>query len=89
MISFRHQTEGIHMVKACLLVNCRLLKTKKVVDLAKKQKGVKDAFPVHGRWDIAVLTNDLDLQTIADIGVNIYKAEGVEIVETLVGFPEA
>jgi len=77
------------MVKACLLVNCRLLKTKKVVDLAKKQKGVKDAFPVHGRWDIAVLTNDLDLQTIADIGVNIYKAEGVEIVETLVGFPEA
>jgi len=76
------------MVKACLLVNCRLLKTKKVVDLAKKQKGVKDAFPVHGRWDIAVATDDLDLKSIAQIGMDIYKADGVEIVETLVGFPE-
>jgi hypothetical protein len=77
------------MVKACLLVNCRLLKTKKVVELAKKQAGVKDAFPVHGRWDVAVATEDLDLKRIAEIGINIYKAEGVEIVETLVGFPEA
>ena len=76
------------MVKACLLVNCRLLRTKKIVDLARKQKGVKDAFPVHGRWDVAVATEDLDLKTIAEIGMNIYKAEGVEIVETLVGFPE-
>ena len=64
-------------------------RTKKVVDLAKKQTGVQDAFPVHGRWDVAVLTEDLDLKRIAEIGVNIYKAEGVEIVETLVGFPEA
>jgi GTP cyclohydrolase III len=65
-----------------------LLKTKRVVDLAKKQAGVVDAFPVHGRWDIAVETQDLDLKQIARIGMNIYKAEGVEIVETLVGFPE-
>jgi len=76
------------MVKACLLVCCKLLKTKRVVDLAKKQAGVVDAFPVHGRWDIAVETQDLDLKQIAKIGMNIYKAEGVEIVETLVGFPE-
>ena len=77
------------MVKSCLLVNCRLLKTKKVVELAKKQPGVKDAFPVHGRWDIAVLTDDLDLKKISEIGITIYRAEGVEIVETLVGFPES
>jgi hypothetical protein len=76
------------MVKACILVCCKLLKTKRVVELSKKQSGVKDAFPVHGRWDIAVQTDDLSLKQIADIGVNIYKAEGVEIVETLVGFPE-
>lgn len=76
------------MVKSCILVCCKLLKTKKVVDLAKKQKGVIEAFPVHGRWDVAVQTEDLDLKTIAEIGVNIYRAEGVEIVETLVGFPE-
>lgn len=65
-----------------------MLKTKRIVELAKKQHGVKDAFPVHGRWDIAIATDDLDLQKIADIGMVIYKAEGVEIVETLVGYPE-
>ena len=76
------------MVKSCILVCCKLLKTKKVVDLAKKEAGVIEAFPVHGRWDVAVQTEDLDLKRIAEIGVNIYKADGVEIVETLVGFPE-
>ncbi|MGQ9588325.1 MAG: hypothetical protein ACUVT7_08095 [Thermoplasmata archaeon] len=75
-------------MKACLLVCCKLLKTKKVVELARKQPGVKDAFPVHGRWDVAVQTDDLDLEKIAQIGMSIYKADGVEIVETLVGFPE-
>ncbi len=76
------------MVKACILVCCRLLKTKKIVELAKKQSGVKDAFPVHGRWDIAIKTEDLDLKRIAEIGMTIYKADGVEIVETMVGYPE-
>jgi len=76
------------MVKSCILVSCRLLKTKKVVDLAKKQDGVKDAFMVHGRWDIAVQTEDVDLKRLAQIGLNIYQADGVEIVETLVGWPE-
>lgn len=65
-----------------------MLKTKKVVELAKKQPGVKSAFPVHGRWDVAVETDELDLKQIAQIGMDIYKAEGVEIVETLIGFPE-
>jgi len=77
------------VVKACLLVCCKLLKTKRVVEVARKQAGVKDAFPVHGRWDVAVQTEDLELTKIAQIGMNIYKTDGVEIVETLVGFPEA
>lgn len=77
------------MVKSCLLVCCKLLKTKKVVELARKQSGVKEAFMVHGRWDIAVQTDDLDLQRIAEIGMDIYKADGVEIVETLIGWPES
>jgi hypothetical protein len=77
------------MVKACILVNCKLLRTKKLVEHAKKLEGVKDVYPVHGRWDIAVQTEDLDLKKIAEIGMLIYKDEGVEIVETLVGFPES
>lgn len=75
------------MVKACLLVCCKLLKTRRIVDFAKKQPGVKDAFPVHGRWDIAIETENLGLEDIAKISMNVYKAEGVEIVETLIGWP--
>jgi hypothetical protein len=76
------------MVKACILVCCKMLKTKKVVELAKREPGVKDAFPVHGRWDIAVETEDVDFKEIAEIGVHIYQADGVEIVETLIEFPK-
>ena len=76
------------MVRACILVCCKLLKMRKVLDVAKREPGVKDAFPVHGRWDIAVQTEDLKLSDIADIGIHIYRTEGVEIVETLIEFPE-
>lgn len=83
-----HPTGGIPTVRACILVNCKLLRMRKVVDIAKREPGVKAAFPVHGRWDIAVETEDLELSDIADIGMHIYKTEGVEIVETLIEFPE-
>jgi len=65
-----------------------LLKSRTVLDVAKREPGVKNAFPVHGRWDIAVETEELPLSDIADIGMHIYKTEGVEIVETLIEFPE-
>ncbi|MDH3364740.1 MAG: hypothetical protein OEM29_01860 [Thermoplasmata archaeon] len=61
---------------------------RKVLDIAKREPGVKNAFPVHGRWDIVVETEELPLTDIADIGMHIYKAEGVEIVETLIEYPE-
>ena len=76
------------MVRACILVNCKLLKMRKVLDVAKREPGVKEAFPVHGRWDIAVETENLELRDIAEIGMHIYKTDGVEIVETLIEFPE-
>ena len=79
---------GVPTVKACILVNCKLLRMRKVLDVAKREPGVKVAFSVHGRWDIAVETEDLKLSDIADIGMHIYKTEGVEIVETLIEFPD-
>jgi hypothetical protein len=85
----RRPSGGIPTVKACILVNCKLLRMRKVLDVAKREPGVKSAFPVHGRWDIAVETEDLGLKDIADIGMHIYKTDGVEIVETLIEFPEA
>jgi hypothetical protein len=87
LVRFVH-SGGIPTVKACILVCCKLLKSRKVLDVAKREPGVKSAFPVHGRWDIAVETEELPLSDIADIGMHIYKTEGVEIVETLIEFPE-
>ena len=75
------------MVRACILVCCKLLRMKKALDVAKREPGVKDAFPVHGRWDIVVETKELPLRDIADIGMHIYRTEGVEIVETLIELP--
>lgn len=75
------------MVRACLLVCCKLLKARKVLDAAKREPGVKNAFPVHGRWDIVVETEDLPLKDIADMGMHVYRVDGVDIVETLIEFP--
>lgn len=82
------QVGGIHTVRACILVCCKLLKMRKALDAANKEPGVKDAFTVHGRWDIVVETEELSLRDIADIGMHIYRTEGVEIVETLIELPE-
>ena len=72
------------MVRACILVCCKLLKMRKALDVATREPGVKSAFAVHGRWDVVVETEDLPLRDIAEIGMHIYRTEGVEIVETLV-----
>ena len=78
----------IRMVRACILVCCKLLKMRKALDVAGREPGVKSAFSVHGRWDIVVETEDLPLRDIAEIGMHIYRTEGVEIVETLIELPE-
>ena len=78
----------ISMVRACILVCCKLLKVRKALDVAAREPGVKNAFSVHGRWDVAVETEDLPLRDIAEIGMKIYKTDGVEIVETLIELPE-
>lgn len=79
---------GITTVKACILICCKMLKMRKALDVAKREPGVKSAFPVHGRWDIVVETEDLPLRDIAEIGMHIYRTDGVDIVETLIELPE-
>lgn len=77
------------MVRACILICSKMLRTNRAVEATKKLSGVKNAYPVHGRWDIVAQTGDLDLKQIADLSVKIYKIPGVEIVETLVELPGA
>ncbi|UCE91465.1 MAG: hypothetical protein JSV90_08710 [Methanobacteriota archaeon] len=75
------------MVRACILVCCKLLKLRRALDVARREPGVKSAFPVHGRWDIVVETEDLPLEDVAEIGMHVYETEGVDIVETLIEIP--
>ena len=76
------------MVRACILVCCKLLKMRRALNIAAREPGVKNAFAVHGRWDVVIETEDLPLRDIAEIGMHIYRTEGVEIVETLIELPE-
>jgi len=75
------------MVRACILICSKMLKTNKAVEATKKLPGVKSAYAVHGRWDIVAQTSELDLKQVADLSMKIYKIPGVEIVETLVELP--
>ena len=54
-----------------------------IVDKAKKVKGVVDAYPVFGRFDIAVLAKGRDFKDIAGIAAKVASVEGVRSSETL------
>ncbi len=57
-----------------------------IVDRAKKMKGVVDAYPVFGRFDIAVLIKGRDFKDIANVAIKVAGIEGIRTTETL---PEA
>jgi uncharacterized protein with GYD domain len=53
---------------------------------AKKVSGVKDAYPVFGRYDVVVFVEAQDFQALKEVAVNVGRMEGVRSTETL---PEA
>ncbi len=57
-----------------------------IVDRAKKMKGVVDAYPVFGRFDIAVLIKGRDFKEITSVAGRVAGIEGIRTTETL---PEA
>ncbi len=54
-----------------------------IVDRAKKMKGVVDAYPVFGRFDIAVLITGRDFKDIANVAIKVASIEGIRSTETL------
>ncbi len=54
-----------------------------IVDRAKKMKGVVDARPVFGRFDIAVLIRGRDFKDIASLSTKVAAIEGIRSTETL------
>ena len=54
-----------------------------IVDRAKKVRGVVDAYPVFGRFDIVVLIKGRDFKEIAGVAAKVASVEGVRSSETL------
>ncbi|MBS7643076.1 Lrp/AsnC ligand binding domain-containing protein [Candidatus Bathyarchaeota archaeon] len=74
-------------MQACILVYCKAGKYSDVTKAIRKLKGVKKAFSVFGRWDIAVLVNVVDIKTLGDLALKINGLPGVRGAETLIEVP--
>jgi len=74
------------MVFACVLICCESGKFKSVASEAKKLKGVKRAFSVHGRWDAVAEIEAADIKAVGEMALKINGLPGVKATETLVGF---
>ncbi len=74
------------MVMELVLIRAPARLQSDIVDRAKKMKGVVDAYPVFGRFDIAVLIKGRDFKEIASVAAKVAGIEGIRTTETL---PEA
>ncbi len=74
-------------MKAAILVWTEAGKFRDVVAEIKKIKGVKNAFAVAGRADVAVLAETADLKGLSGLALKIFLSPGVTASETLVELP--
>ena len=73
----------IHMTSACMLIRTEKGKFEEVVKRLKQIQGVKAAFPVLGRYEIAA---DIEASDSKELGKSILKANrlaGIVFTETL------
>ncbi len=71
------------MVMELLLIRAPARLQWDIVERARKMKGVVDAYPVFGRFDIAVLVKGRDFKEIAGLAAKVAGIEGVRTTETL------
>lgn len=75
------------MVAATILVCCQGGKHPSVLKALEKQRGVKKAFPVLGRWDIVVQVEADSLEALGKTTLTLASTAGVRATETLIEFP--
>jgi len=74
------------MVLGCVLFCCESGRIKSVVEEARRVKGVKRAFSVHGRWDAVAEVEAPDLKALGEMVMKLHGIAGIKATETLVGF---
>jgi DNA-binding Lrp family transcriptional regulator len=74
------------MITACILVCCEAGRFRDVVEEMKKISGVRRLFGVHGRWDVVIELEVLDLKSLGEAVLKLHGLQGVRATETLIGF---
>jgi len=69
---------------ACILVRAMPGKVVKVLDEVKKVKGVANAFPVYGRYDIVAFVDGPDFNSVSKTSGEINAIKGIKSTETAI-----
>ena len=72
-------------MKACLLIRTEPGKHNEVAEAIARMEGVKLAFPVLGRTDVATNVEVTDLKALTDLMMKLRTVEGITASETLIG----
>ncbi|MEM3423700.1 MAG: Lrp/AsnC ligand binding domain-containing protein [Nitrososphaeria archaeon] len=72
------------MVEACVLIRTERGKFLEIVQSIKQLKGVKDAYPVLGRFDVVVHVSVSSEKELGNVVMKIGNLSGVVFTETLV-----
>lgn len=71
------------VTKALMLIKSSYGGALVIAQEAKKIPGVKEAYPVFGRYDVAVFIDVADFQRVKETAVKVGQLEGVRSTETL------
>lgn len=72
-------------MKACLLIRSKPGKHNEVAEAVAGMGGVKIAFPVLGRTDVAANVEVADLKALTGLLLKLREVEGIAASETLIG----
>lgn len=72
-------------MKACLLIRTKPGKHNDVAKAVAGMKGVKLAFPVLGRTDVAANIEVADIKALTGFMLRLRDVDGITATETLIG----
>ncbi len=72
------------MITACVLLGCKSGQFTDVVKASLQIQGVRDAYPVLGRWDAVIWLEVPDNQSLDEATLQINSLDGVRAIETMV-----
>ena len=73
------------MLNACILLKIVPIKAHLIIDTVRAIDGVRKAYPIYGRFDVAVFVEVEDYKKLRAVTTKINGIEGVRSTETLPG----